>query len=105
MKSLKEHLDKKDVQKLLGEVLHQAGRQGSSPAPDLEVLTKVILSRYVLQIWADVHAGSAALACLKLETGSLLQAKGEQSTCEMTVCGLTEPSVCGQPQAGCHFTL
>lgn len=66
MKSLKEHLDKKDVQKLLGEVLHQAGRQGSSPAPDLEVLTKVILSRSVLQIWADVHAGSAALACLKL---------------------------------------
>lgn len=52
MDSLKEHLDKQEMQKLLGEIVHRKGHQLDSPAVDLQVLTKVVLSRYLLLLSA-----------------------------------------------------
>ncbi len=48
MECVDEHLDKQEMHKLLGEVMHRAGPLSTplgSPAPDLQVLTKVVLSR------------------------------------------------------------
>lgn len=47
MKSLDEHVDKQELEKLLGEVIHQTRASSDSPAPDHRVLAKVILSRQV----------------------------------------------------------
>ncbi len=47
MDSLKEHLDKQEMQKLLGEIVHRKGHQIDGPAVDLQVLTRVVLSRYL----------------------------------------------------------
>ncbi len=52
MDSLKEHLDKQEMQKLLGEIFHRKGHQLDGPAVDLQVLTKVVLSRYLLLLSA-----------------------------------------------------
>lgn len=52
MDSLKEHLDKQEMQKLLGEIVHRKGHQLDGPAVDLQVLTKVVLSRYLLLLSA-----------------------------------------------------
>ncbi len=52
MDSLKEHLDKQDMQKLLGEIVHRRGHQLDGSAVDLQVLTKVVLSRYLLLLSA-----------------------------------------------------
>ncbi|KAL0024068.1 hypothetical protein WJX79_002467 [Trebouxia sp. C0005] len=57
MDSLKEHLDKQEMQKLLGEIVHRKGHQLDSPAVDLQVLTKVVLSRFggLLHDWPDSY--------------------------------------------------
>ena len=47
MESLKEKLDQQELQKLLGLVLHHTGLHPERPAPDLQALTNVILSRCV----------------------------------------------------------
>jgi len=52
MDSLKEHLDKQDMQKLFGEIVHRKGHQLAGPAVDLQVLTKVVLSRCLLLLSA-----------------------------------------------------
>ena len=46
MDSLNEHLDKPDMQRLLGEVLHRTRPLLDGPAPALQALTEVIMSRY-----------------------------------------------------------
>ena len=43
--SLDEHLDRPEVQRLLGEVLHRSRPFLDSPPPELQVLTTVIMSR------------------------------------------------------------
>ena len=48
MDSLKEHLDKQEMQKLFGEIVHRKGHRIDGPAVDLQVLTTVVLSRYLL---------------------------------------------------------
>ena len=52
MDSLKEHLDKQEMQKLFGEIVHRKGYQLDGPALDLQVLTTVVLSRYLLLLSA-----------------------------------------------------
>ena len=53
--SLKEHLDEHMVKQVLGEMLRRAGPSLQGPAPDLDALTSVILSRC-----ADLACCSAA---------------------------------------------
>ncbi len=48
MRSLDEHLDQQELQKLLGEVIHHTRDSVDAPAPDYKTLAKVILSRQVL---------------------------------------------------------
>ena len=47
MRSLDEHIDKQELEKLLGEVLHHTRAFTDRPAPDHRVLAQVILSRQV----------------------------------------------------------
>ncbi len=47
MRSLDEHLDQQELQKLLGEVIHHTRDTIDAPAPDHQTLAKVILSRQV----------------------------------------------------------
>lgn len=48
MRSLDEHLDQQELQKLLGEVIHHTRASMDHPAPDHQVLAKVTISRQVL---------------------------------------------------------
>ena len=46
MMSLDEHVDLQMMKQLLGEVLHRAGAPPDGPAPDPEILSTVVLSRW-----------------------------------------------------------
>ena len=48
MRSLDEHLDQQELQKLLGEVIHHNRASTDHAAPDHQVLAKVAISRQVL---------------------------------------------------------
>lgn len=48
-KSLHEHLDEHMVKQVLGDVLRRAGPPLKGPAPDLDILSAVVLSRYAFQ--------------------------------------------------------
>lgn len=48
MRSLDEHVDQQELQKLLGEVIHHTRASTDHPAPDHQVLAKVAISRQVL---------------------------------------------------------
>ncbi len=69
MRSLDEHLDQQELQKLLGEVIHHTRDSMDAPAPDYQTLAKVILSRqgsYCLE--ADkksLHSMLSAIICNK----------------------------------------
>ena len=45
IRTLNEHLDENMMKQVLGEVLHRAGPPRRSPAPDLQILSKVVVSR------------------------------------------------------------
>ncbi|KAL0020782.1 hypothetical protein WJX79_001465 [Trebouxia sp. C0005] len=57
MRSLDEHLDQQELQKLLGEVIHHTRDSMDAPAPDHKTLAKVILSRFggVLHDWPESY--------------------------------------------------
>lgn len=48
--SLHEHLDQQMLKQVLGEVLHRAGPSRNGPAPDLQILSSVVLSRWVAAV-------------------------------------------------------
>ncbi len=56
MEAVKQHLDKQDLQKVLGEMLHRTRAYLDGPAPDLQILTQVILSRYPAERTANMCA-------------------------------------------------
>ncbi len=47
MRSLDEHLDQQELQKLVGEVIHHTRASIHPPPPDHQLLAKVMLSRQV----------------------------------------------------------
>ena len=69
MRSLDEHLDQQELQKLLGEVIHHTRDSMDAPAPDYKTLAKVILSRQVSYcLEADkrsLHSTLSAVICNK----------------------------------------
>ena len=64
MRSLDEHLDQQELQKLLGEVIHHTRDSMDAPAPDHKTLAKVILSRQV-SYCLEVHKKSLHLCYLQ----------------------------------------
>ena len=69
MRSLDEHLDQQELQKLLGEVIHHTRDSMDAPAPDYKTLANVILSRQVSYcLEADkksLHSMLSAVICNK----------------------------------------
>ena len=54
MRSLNQHLDQQELQKLLGEVIHHTRASTDHPAPDHQLLAKVAISRQVLMSLTQV---------------------------------------------------
>ena len=76
MDSLNEHMDRPDMQRLLGEVLHRTRPFLDSPAPALHNLTEVIMSRYSKQLrlllcFAACFGCPPLIACLSLLWGDV----------------------------------
>ena len=83
--SLKEHLDEHTVKQVLGEVLHRTGHLLDGPAPDLSILTTVVMSRcFVFCSKTDafseqVRAATCLLVCLLC-----LHMSMDSSSCTLT---------------------
>lgn len=63
MRSLDEHLDQQELQKLLGEVIHHTRASMDHPAPDHQVLAKVAISRQVLLVSLLITQEQVLQAC------------------------------------------
>ena len=59
MRSLDEHLDQQDLQKLLGEVIHHTRASTDHPAPNHQALAKVAISRQVLMSLLSLSSRSS----------------------------------------------
>ncbi|DBA96111.1 TPA: hypothetical protein ACH3X1_001605 [Trebouxia sp. C0004] len=79
MRSLDQHLDQQDLQKLLGEVIHHTRASIDPPAPDHQVLAKVLLSRFggLLHDWPESYFQAQQTKGVGL-AGIFKQAIGQQ---------------------------